>query len=257
MSRMRAVCRAEVAMTIENLSPEELDRRQQALLAAFGDDLALSNRQLRNRLGADWSEDVYWAVRNRLVEQGKLELGRGRGGIVRLVPSDHESAGTVADDDTHGVPPSQMGETNRRESSEAALYEPMAQVLRQHWGRERGFDAYVVEVLAHQGARATGGRWSRPDIVVVGYKTFPYVPGRFLEVVTFEVKWVEGADITAVYEALAHRRFATRAYVIVHVPDNRTDEVEAAIDGLAEEGKRHGIGVQSKTSKERKRMKKN
>jgi hypothetical protein len=34
--------------------------------------------------------------------------------------------------------------------------------------------------------RLTGGRWTRPDLVSVAVRTYRYLPGKHMEVVTFE-----------------------------------------------------------------------
>jgi hypothetical protein len=128
-------------------------------------------------------------------------------------------------------------------SKESDLYEPVSSVLRNHWSKEQGFDNYLVEVTAKQGSRHTGGKWTRPDVTVVGYKTFPYLPGRFLEVISFEIKPTNTLDITAVYEALSHRRSATRAYVVGHIPRAAQDEMGSELDVVTEEAKKLGIGV--------------
>ena len=70
------------------------------------------------------------------------------------------------------------------------------------------------EVLATHGAKR--GRWNAPDITLIGGKTLPFLPGKFLDVVTCEVKpWL---DITGLYEALSHRTNATHAYLLCHWP---------------------------------------
>ena len=61
--------------------------------------------------------------------------------------------------------------------------------------------------------------------------------------VTFEVKTPDGVDITAVYEALAHRRSATRSYVLLYIPTDRQAELEATLLEIYGEAKKHGIGV--------------
>ena len=49
--------------------------------------------------------------------------------------------------------------------------------------------------------------------------------------------------MTVVYEALAHRRAATRAYVLLHVPAARQTELQDVVDEICLEAKRVGIGV--------------
>src|SRR5271157_3626730 len=75
--------------------------------------------------------------------------------------------------------------------------------------------------------------------------TYVYVPGRHFDVATFEIKAADWIDVTAVYEALAHRRAATRAYVILNVPESQQQlsQVESLLDQVCDEAKRHGIGV--------------
>ena len=73
--------------------------------------------------------------------------------------------------------------------------------------------------------------------------SYLYVPGKHLDVATFEVKGTDWIDVTAIYEALAHRRAATRAYVVFHVPDDKKAKVESILEQVCEEAKRHGVGV--------------
>jgi hypothetical protein len=94
-----------------------------------------------------------------------------------------------------------------------------------------------------QGRRATGGTWSRPDITSVEVRTFSYVPGKFLEVVTFEVKPHNAINIQEVYEALAHRRTSTRAYVVLHVPINSATALTSSIADVAAVARGHGVGL--------------
>jgi hypothetical protein len=46
-----------------------------------------------------------------------------------------------------------------------------------------------------------------------------------------------------VFEALAHRRRATRSYVLLHVPAVNAAELESAVAEVAEVARSHGIGV--------------
>ena len=230
-------------MPIEELSPDEIETKQNALLEKIPATGAIGNKALREKLEG-WTDDLYWAIRNRLIERGTLETGRGKGGSVRRVTTSLPAEGV----------PEETREARGTEATlcvvaeyarESDLYTPVSDVLRNQWAKEQGFDAYLVEITAKQGSRQTGGKWTRPDVTVVGYKTFPYVPGRFLEVVTFEIKHSTTADVSAVYEAVAHRRAATRAYVIAHIPEeNRQDyDNEDTIDALVNEAKKIGVGI--------------
>jgi hypothetical protein len=100
-----------------------------------------------------------------------------------------------------------------------------------------------VEITAAQGRKATGGRWTRPDLVSVAVRTYRYLPGKYMEVVTFEVKPADAITVTAVYEALAHLRSATHAYVIFHVPDEDAEPVKQTIEEARRVGRAHGVGL--------------
>lgn len=126
--------------------------------------------------------------------------------------------------------------------TESSLYKPLLQTLGAEWSDYRDLSALAHEDTAFGGGRLTGGRWSRPDLVVVGFRRFELVPARF-EVVTFEVKTVDNINVLAVYEALSHSRSATHSYTLFHVPDvladTKRDEIGAVIAAASE----HGIGV--------------
>jgi FAD/FMN-containing dehydrogenase len=135
--------------------------------------------------------------------------------------------------------PEGVAEALRRELD---LYEPLRKVIGADWAKDHRARPLAVETTALQGRRATG-IWARPDIVSVEVRTFEHVPGKFIEVVTFEVKPADAISVQAVYEALAHRSAATHSGVLLHVPDDRRTELEAAIAEVAEVARAHGIGV--------------
>jgi hypothetical protein len=196
------------------------------------------NVTLQRELG--WPEDSYWPIRDRLVDAGLLELGRGRGGSVSLViqADPVQSAAFEA-----VIAPLPVNSPPRL--SEAELYEPLADVLKKQWAKDLRFRSLVVEVTARQGRRETGGTWTRPDIVAAALRVFPHVPGKFFDLITFEVKPFDGIDVTAVFEALSHRRAATQAYVWLHVPAGEETNVEliALLKRIEEESSRHGVGM--------------
>lgn len=215
------------------LSPD-----QQVLLANLPEDgEAVSNRTLQQILG--WEHDRYWTVRDALVDVGLVVRGRGRGGTVRqyLEPAVTE----IADS-----PPDAASLADEAESliqSELSLYEPMREVIAGDWAKDHRTDPLAVEVTALQGRRATGGIWSRPDIVSIEVRTFEFVPGKHLEVVTFEVKPFSALSVQAIYEALAHRRSATRSYVLAHLPRSESADAESVIIAdVEEEARSQGIG---------------
>jgi len=226
-------------MALEGLSEQEIAAREEELLSKVPAAGPIGNVSLRTALsGQAWSEEMYWAVRNRLIERGVLEPGRGRGGSVRRASATPAiSASSLAI--TTPIPASSPVAS----LSERDLYVPMAGVIRSKWANDYRLDSHLVEITAQQGARPTGGRWTRPDITVASFKTFAYVPGKHFDLITFEVKPHDTLDVTVIYEALAHRRAATRSYALVHIPDHKQRELEAVLDEVASEAKRYGVGL--------------
>lgn len=198
---------------LKNLLPKDRKNKQDQLLSFVPAVEAIGNKALKQALKSDkknndgiaWSDDLYWAIQNSLVERGVLEKGKGNGGSVKRVLQFNEL----------------VDKTSIDYKKERELYDPIATELENVWAKDQGFDRYYVKNTAEQGSKYTKGKWTRPDIIVVGCKTFPYIPGKFLDVITFEVKPYEAIDISGIYEALAHRRAATRSYLIVHIPTNK------------------------------------
>lgn len=222
-------------MGIEDYSPDQVAMYEQELtdrLRQLGG--SSGNVSLSRALG--WGDDdLYWGVRNRLVDQGVLRLGQGRGGSVRLVEREPEPGPPGPTEPERAEP-----EPAR---AEADLYQPMAGVIRTKWVKDNRFRSSVVEITAYQGRRQTGGTWSRPDITVVGLSMFSLLPGKYVDIVTFEIKPEWGLDVTSVYEALAHRRAANRAYLLVHIPEDQLNAFEELLESVCSEAKRHGVGV--------------
>jgi hypothetical protein len=210
------------------------DQEQQLLSLVPYDGSGVGNTRLIRELR--WDEENYWDIRNRLVERGGLELGRGRGGSVRRI---------VRGGMTPGAAPfaPECAESKDTRLTESDLYAPIARVLDDKWTKDKRVESAIIATTAHQGSRATGGKWTRPDITVATLSTYPYVPGRHFDVITFEIKPCDAIDVTAIYEALAHLRSATRAYVMLHVPDAHSEDLEELILEICAEAKKHGIGV--------------
>lgn len=61
--------------------------------------------------------------------------------------------------------------------------------------------------------------------------------------ITFEIKPSNTINVQAVYEALAHRRAATRAYVLLHLPPEQAIALDEAVADLSAVARTHGVGV--------------
>lgn len=234
------------AARADELAPEGGTRKpnsielEEELLSELRPGEVMGNVTLRTKLATKgWDEGQYWTVRNRLIEAGKLTTGRGRGGSVRRVTVE-------ADKEPETIPASPGNATIvtavNPYPTERDLYPPMSKVILNDWAKDNRLDDLFVEITAHQGAKPTGGKWTRPDITVASYKTYPYVPGKHFDIITFEIKPCDGLDVTIIYEALGHRRAATRAYALAHVPDDKRQDFDPLIEEISQEAKRFGIG---------------
>lgn len=193
------------------------------------DGSPVGNTRLMREL--KWQSDRYWKARDELVDEKLAIRGMGRGGSVSLAKPTAP---------TQVTPPPAPKSPDKQESD---LYEPAATVLRSEWAKDFAIEEYFVQVTAKQGRRETGGTWTRPDIILVSVTTYQFLLGKFVDVVTFELKDKDNFNITAIYEALAHRRAGTRAYVLARLPPSIRKDLDEAIEDISEEAKRHGVGL--------------
>jgi hypothetical protein len=206
-------------MSLEGLTEDQIATRKKELLELVPATGTIGNTTLRSRL--KWDASLYWAIRNRLIDEGKLEKGRGKGGSVRRI----EIQPRVA-----------------QRHPESQLYAPILDTIKSAWVQDYRADLHYAEVTAHKGRKDTGGKWTRPDITLATYNSYLFVPGKHFDVTTFEVKKHDALDVTVVYEALAHHRAANYSYVLIHVPDELRDALDETLQELSNEAGRHGIG---------------
>ena len=230
-------------MALENLTQQEVEALEAELLERVPEFGRIGNKSLRSLLltSEKWNQALYWEVRNNLIDRGLLLKGGGKGGSVRRPEPKGEVSLIQGDHIQGGAVDGAFQPVDR--TPEPALYEHMAQVIREDWTKDYRLDSFMLEVTAHQGARSTGGKWTRPDITLASYKTFAYVPGKHFDLITFEIKPQDAIDITVVYEALAHRRAATRAFALLHVPEDKRDILEVVIAEICSQAKQFGVGV--------------
>jgi hypothetical protein len=199
------------------------------LLASMPSHGLVGNGALRRKLG--WDDHRYWYIRDSLLQAGLVRTGRGKGGSVqRVIPIDNVE---TAEGVTAGS------------AAEKDLYGPIIKTLQSDWIPDHQIQDFVIHQTAHQGRRGTGGKWTRPDITLASSNSYTYVPGRPVEIRTFEIKTHDGLDVTAVYEALAHRRAAHYAHVFVHVPGPERAALEPMLDRLVGDAQEHGIALSS------------
>ena len=100
-----------------------LEEQEAVLLKGVPEDgTAVGNTTLMRTL--QWTPIAYWPVRNRLVERGFLELGRGQGGSVRRAMASPLPKQAATPEATATGAPATQADFDR----EFTLYAPMAKV---------------------------------------------------------------------------------------------------------------------------------
>lgn len=182
--------------------------------------------QAKKHLKENFGVEVYWQVRNALIEEGKLDRGRGKGGSVRLI--------------SDVVKPLKTKPHKYRKESQ--LYDAFHQTIQKDWVEVYDITDYVSEVSAHKGRRITGGKWTRPDVTLVSIGNYPFIPGKSVEVITFEIKPADEYGVEGVYEAASHFAFANKSYLAMHMAGNE-DDPEDLLERLEKEAVRFGVGL--------------
>lgn len=213
--------------------PMELDSNE-LLSLLHSPDPPPGHTSLAGRLR--WTPQRYAAAKEELLKLRLVVLGH-RGSLRKVDPP---SGWVAREPKGNDVEPWEFVPASSKES---VLYEPIVQTLRDRWQKDPAvFPPAGVHNTANSGSKKTGGRWSRPDVTLVRLREFKYVPGKFLEVSTIEVKPFNAIDVSAVYEAVAHRRAATHAHVAVHVPAHLSNALSDDIEAVRSVAAAHGVG---------------
>ncbi|NEO34186.1 MAG: hypothetical protein F6K36_28035 [Symploca sp. SIO3C6] len=179
------------------------------------------------RLESSIIESEYWVIRNSLIEQGIIQKARGKGGSVFKLTKTTEK----------------MEENSASYNKESGLYKPFMDTLEKKFTKDQSILEYVLQLTAMQGARQTGGKWTRPDLSMVAISKYTYLPGKYIDVITFEIKHLNNFDITGVYEAAAHTSFANKSYLSIQTSDELEESETATFDRIKVECRRFGIGL--------------
>lgn len=194
-----------------------------------------SNAQLRAK--TRWNRDKYFAVRNQCRAAGLVGVERGRGGIVVLI--DGGAAGLGQSKTTSAEEKAGADEV----AKEAEYYERLMPTIKQDWVEGEGFDDAIVEVTATRRVKGAG-RWTVPDIVVIGKRVYQYVPGFEFTVHSMEVKRFEALDALAVFEALNHRRASHFTFlVVVNHPARPTRADQEKLGQIQQLCEEHDVGL--------------
>jgi hypothetical protein len=179
-------------------------------------------RRYLTRVG--WDINSYWPVREYFLRKGEIALFRCRGGGVTIVAPKKDVPKAAPEAPAPAFRP----------QKEADYYLPLAETLKTKWCPDLEFKDFIVEVTGERNpGQNTGGAWTQPDIVVVHVGTYRHVPGKHLDLITFEVKPVGAADVKAPHQAMAHLKAATQAFVIIVGTPKLTDEEEERVHAEA------------------------
>lgn len=213
---------------VPDLDDPKLSALKGQLLSLMSSRHLPESEELIGTLG--WNAESCLYMGRLLVEAGGL-LAAGE---------KKESLGRIA---SAARPAHSVSENVRARRGEKNLYGPIIETLSSAWVLEHEIQDYVIDLTASQGGRVTGGRWSRPDITLASSNEYRYVHGRFVDLRTFEIKTYEGLDITAVYEALSHRRAAHFTHVLIHVAECEGSARKPAFLRVIADAKEYGVGV--------------
>jgi hypothetical protein len=217
------------------ITPEDITRCKPMLLDMLPKNgSTIGNKSVRRQLiervkkelSLSLTDDDYWAIRDALIADGKVKPGRGNGGSVCLV--------NVA-----AVHPAPVASSKYR--NEADLYPPVHKTLAVSWVKNYAIEDFVSQVTAQQGSRTTGGKWTRPDITLFAVRIYPFIPGKSVELITFEVKPLYAYGVDGVFETASHSAFAHRSYLLLYVPKDYDDQ--DVLGRLDKESERFGIGL--------------
>ena len=178
------------------------------------------------RLKLDVSKETYFEIRNELIGDGRLGKGLGYGGSVYRIEAE-----------------ASVGKTGKQKNKvrERDLYEPVRQYIEQTWVDDEDIKRFVVDKTADLGRKKTYGVWTRPDLSLVAIHTFTYIPGKTIELVTFEVKPADDFRIEGVFETAAHSKAAHRSYLMIYTPNGKPDTPK--FKRLESECKRFRLGL--------------
>lgn len=102
-----------------------------------------------------------------------------------------------------------------------------------------GRPTFVVADTSKSGVAT--GVWSRPDVTVASVRRHQFSSLRYVELTGYELKRAGEGSVVAVHEALAHKRWVHRAYLVVFAPRGYDDPKQ--LEDIQSECARHGVGL--------------
>ena len=99
-----------------------------------------------------------------------------------------------------------------------------------------GVETILFSADVSQKKADIGGHWSRPDLATIAYKRGIFTPSWESTLYTFEVKCFSTVNQAAVYEAVAHTRFAHYSYLLWQEKEMPSSEKWRIVDLCREFG---------------------
>lgn len=183
----------------------------------------LSNQRIKNDLTL--SDERYDKVRSELLDDGHVEKYVCRGGGIRLTPKGDKAA---ASSDENAV----LSAVGKEEE----LYPLLIEAL-----ERESPDSVVFDT----GRLRKRGKWQNPDVTQIRIERYPRLHKHRVLIATYEVKQWQRSDVTAVFEAESHARFAHEAYVVLEWPATADafSLEEPSVNKMVGECQRFGVGL--------------
>jgi hypothetical protein len=189
------------------------------LLTLLAETEGLSNARIKVELNL--GDARYEKVRTELIDQGIAEKYVCRGGGLRLTKKGEK----------------QVSPTDEAKSSvdkEQDLYDPLVKALLHEDPKSIAFDTASLRKR---------GKWQNPDVTQISVEVYPRLRRRRVLLTTFEVKQWGQWDVSGVFEAASHARFAHEGLVVLEWPAKEPFSLsDPRLDNWVRECRRFGIG---------------
>jgi hypothetical protein len=218
--------------------PKMSDRKRR-LNALPQDGEFVTNKEVREQLKL--TDDRYWQVREQLLNDGKLIIGRGYGGRVAR-KLDAMQISKEQKQPTPATAQEEIKEIQEDIKAETSLYEPFAAAIRKI-SEDEGLEQTIVQVTAWAAKKKKLGPWTQPDVCRISVQNLMYLKQKVVELTTYEIKPIM-CDVHGVYEALSHSRRAHRSYLALYAkPSDQDAKATSRLERLKIECARTGVGL--------------
>jgi hypothetical protein len=188
----------------------------------------VTNQSLRFRLRPKAiSYDDYYKYRTELLAKGLIILGTGRGGTVG------RDLGEPAEEHKQ--------EEVKRPKEDYTLYEQITNWLANDENNniKPTGRVFAAVTATPSGYKQRSGRWSRPDVMLVAFNSYPRLTQKTdMTVKSYEVKKYEKylmKDPAIVFEAASHQKGAHYSYLVVGLLGDSAKQIHGDTEGAPED----------------------